>query len=676
MPPAIRRNSLDASSSTSPRSDPARNAAATSAALPSAEEISLEHATVRPPAGAVLPLAPAGVNGFQSMPPPVVFHLQSFLERPEVMVFSTASTALHAVTVRTPDPLLGAYFAAQRQVAAQPADPEALVPDELAQRLFALTRDMFAVRALPAAPSVFRYHPLFDALIAIVTEKDQRNTATRNRALAGRWLTTIASNGQAQLSSMPWEGDVIHDAVRSLCGLGRTREAEQVLRWRLVWRPADARAHRQLVDVLLQAHQYMPAVEAMKARNQLCANADRTTWVNQFELDGDTERADSILWANTRAPIAQALLLQGSAWGAYQQIDDVRTADPFTLAVIEHGLGHEAQAQAASARINDDLERALFHAWQGNAQFASKAMIAVLEEGGDLLTFRRILDVLHSPFLEPIRHDPHWQDFLSRFDLTPEQLARIPFDISPVDPECTRRAAELEILKHAEREERFFARNPGPSAARYLAIFCISWGRLEAAEQLLRWAIERSPGNWSTQEQLCDVLQATGRPDEALAQADIVNEMSGWGHEWDPRPRHLWLSEMAQWVYNGQVDSEHPNLKLKAMAAHTLGLHAERDALMGQLKSSLKSLATVHAWAGQADEAFECLHRMVATGRSYKILLHIVHSPYVEPLRSDPRWLVFLRSVNMAPEQLAAIPLRFELPPLPARPADGNSRSM
>ncbi len=587
------------------------------------------------------------------------------------MVFSTASKELHAVTLRTPDPLLGAYFAAQRQVAAQPADPESLVSDVHAQELLAMTCEIFARRDLPVAPSVFRHLPLSAALLAIIEEKGERDTDTRLReiyanycALAGRWLTAIASSGQAELSSKPWEGDVIHEAVRSLCGLGRTREAEQVLRWRLLWRPADARAHRQLVDVLLQAHQYVPAAEAMKARNQLCANADRNTWVNQFELDGDTERADSTLWANTKAPIAQALLLQGSAWGAYQQIDDVRTADPFTLAVVEHSQGHEAQAQAAFARINDDLERALFHGWQGNAQLASQAFIAALD-GVDHSTFRCVLDVLHSPFLEPIRHDPHWQEFLSRFGLTPQELARIPFDISPVDPECTRRAAELEIVKEMREAEQAFAENPARGHALTLGIRLTYLGRLEAAEQVLRWEIKRFPGDWCTQRWLGEVLLATGRFEEAMVQADSVERQFG-RRVWDPLAQHLLLTGQAQVLYDMVENGEGVPIHLLAMAAHTLDRHDDQNELMPDVSRHDVTLAEVHAWSGRADEAFECLHRLVAAGFSFEILRHVVHSPFIEPLRGDPRWLVFLRSINMAPEQLAAIQLPFELPPLPS----------
>ena len=269
-------------------------------------------------------------------------------------------------------------------------------------------------------------------------------------------------------------------------GWDGTREAEQVLRWRLLWRPADASACRQLVDVLLQARQYDAAIEAMRARNQLCAEADRSTWMRQYEEDGSTARADSILWTSTKAPIAQAMLLQGQTEGAFHQIDDGLAADPFTLAVIEHSRGHEAEAQAAFARIADPFSRALFHAWQGNAQLACQCLIAEFE-GGDISALRRMLDVLHSPFLDPIRQSPHWQNLLWRSNLAPEQLDQIPFDISPVDPECTRQAAELEIRTNAEAAERDFANNPAKGNALLLAIELSYLGRFESAEQVLRW---------------------------------------------------------------------------------------------------------------------------------------------------------------------------------------------
>lgn len=676
MPPAIRRNSLSDSPPTSPRSNAARNAASSSFVPPSLQELSLEQPTELSSANAVFALAPSGVNRFRNMPPPVVFHLQSFLERPEVVVFSTVSGALHAVTTRTPDPLLGDYFAVQRQVGAQAADPRLLVSDVHVRELVAMFRNVFTRRDLPAAPTALNHVRIFSTLLAIVQEKVQRDRTIHlqeayatNRVLLAKWLTSIASTVAAKLDARPWEGDVIHEAVRSLCGLGRTREAEQVLRWRLLWHPSDAAAQRQLVDVLLQARQYGPAADAMRVRNQLCATEDRNTWVCLFEMDGDTKRADMVLWTNTKAPIAQAMLLQGSAWGAYHQIDDLLTADPFTVAVIEHGLGHDAQAQAAFARISDNVERALFHAWQGNAQLASKTMNTELE-GADWSTFRRVLDVLHSPFLEPIRDAPQWQDFMSRFDLTPEKLAKIPFDVSCIDPECTRRNAELKILENLERAQQAFAQDPADGHATALAIELVYLGRLEMAEQMLRWEIERDPDHTRPRSWLDAVLLAMGRPEDDEVETGVV----GIGRSWSPFWRHPLLSGQARAVYDKEAATRDPDRELMAMAAHTLGLHQERDALIAELKHSLTSVAIVRAWAGQADEALESLHHLIATGHACEILRKVVHSPFIEPLRRDPRWLTFLRSINMAPEQLAAISVQFELPalPLPEVPDDGS----
>jgi tetratricopeptide (TPR) repeat protein len=611
--------------------------------------------------------------------PPMVFHVQSFLERPEVLVFSTASRRLNAATAQTPDPLLRNLLTAQRQAAAQPAGPYELLDESNSRQLLSATRQAFALGGRqrfdlwgePAVPPAFRHPPMFDAMVAIGREKIQRTHAIRireahasNRELCDKWIRAVASNAQAQLAAKPWQGDVIQEAARSLCGLGRTREAEQVLRWRLLWRPSDASACRQLVDVLLQARRYDAAIEAMMARNQLCAEADRTAWVSQFEEDESTARAASILWANTKAPIAQALLLQGQTEAAFHQIDKGVAADPFTLAVIEHSRGHEAQAQAAFAQITDPLSRALFHAWQGNAQLACQCLIAEFE-GKTSWAFRRLLDVLHSPFLDPIRQSPQWQDLLWRLNLTPEQLDRIPLDISPVDPERTRQAAELEIRKNAADVQKD-ANNPGGNDLMFLAIVLRDLGRIESAEQVLRWEIARSPHDAYLQGWLGEVLMQAGRAGEALVQADILDEMGGTIN-WNLRTQHLLLSGQAQNAYDQERNAEHPDPEMMAMAAHTLGLFDERDRLIGQLDNFFTAVPIIHAWAGHADEAFEWLHRAVAAGYSYEILRHVVHSPFIEPIRRDPRWPMFLRSVNMAPDQLAAIPLRFELPRLPQK---------
>jgi hypothetical protein len=102
-----------------------------------------------------------------------------------------------------------------------------------------------------------------------------------------------------------------------------------------------------------------------------------------------------------------------------------------------------------------------------------------------------------------------------------------------------------------------------------------------------------------------------------------------------------------------------------ALALYTLGRTNEADAALQALveKSGAEQpalIATVHAWRGAADPAFEWLEKAVT--------IHdpSVGSALVEPLfdslHGDARWLPFLRKIGYAPEQLAKIEFKVTLP--------------
>jgi len=72
------------------------------------------------------------------------------------------------------------------------------------------------------------------------------------------------------------------------------------------------------------------------------------------------------------------------------------------------------------------------------------------------------------------------------------------------------------------------------------------------------------------------------------------------------------------------------------------------------------NIAYVYAFRGDADKAFEWLDKAV----QYKDpgLPDIVAENLFDNIHSDPRWLLFLRKLGRAPEQLAKI--QFKVPPL------------
>ena len=106
-----------------------------------------------------------------------------------------------------------------------------------------------------------------------------------------------------------------------------------------------------------------------------------------------------------------------------------------------------------------------------------------------------------------------------------------------------------------------------------------------------------------------------------------------------------------------------------AMALHTLGRKAESDAAIAVLIAQHANdgaffIATVFAWRGEVDRAFEWLDKAIATQDSNLATIHL--EPLFANLHKDPRWLPLLHKLGQAPEQLAKIEFKVTLP-MPTR---------
>jgi TolB-like protein/class 3 adenylate cyclase/Flp pilus assembly protein TadD len=101
------------------------------------------------------------------------------------------------------------------------------------------------------------------------------------------------------------------------------------------------------------------------------------------------------------------------------------------------------------------------------------------------------------------------------------------------------------------------------------------------------------------------------------------------------------------------------------MAYHALGRKADSDAALAALiakyeKEGPSNIASVYAFRGEADQAFEWLDKAVQYGDGG--LGEIVTDNLLAKIHADPRWLAFLRKIGRAPDQLAKI--EFKVPPL------------
>ena len=102
-----------------------------------------------------------------------------------------------------------------------------------------------------------------------------------------------------------------------------------------------------------------------------------------------------------------------------------------------------------------------------------------------------------------------------------------------------------------------------------------------------------------------------------------------------------------------------------AIIYNALGRKAESDAALAELikrfeKESSWNIAYVYAMRGEADRAFEWLDKAIVY-RDPGLSLTAVQPTFVN-IRSDPRWLPFLRKIGRAPEQLAAIKFDVKVP--------------
>jgi adenylate cyclase len=159
-------------------------------------------------------------------------------------------------------------------------------------------------------------------------------------------------------------------------------------------------------------------------------------------------------------------------------------------------------------------------------------------------------------------------------------------------------------------------------------------GRLDAAVTAYRTVLSLSPGNGGTPSELGYALLLKGDPDGALAEIE---------HEPIDVYKMLGL----------------------AMAYHALGRKADSDAKLNEViakyeKDGPYNIAYAYAFRGDADLAFAWLDKAV----EYEDpgLDDIAADNLFDNIRTDPRWLPFLRRIGRAPEQLAKIEFKVALP--------------
>jgi len=183
-------------------------------------------------------------------------------------------------------------------------------------------------------------------------------------------------------------------------------------------------------------------------------------------------------------------------------------------------------------------------------------------------------------------------------------------------------------------------------------------GRSDEAIRLARQAVDLDPLNYFSTYTLVRSLGFAGRFDEMERQAERVISINPAGL----RSRlFLFLARLFQ----GKIDEaaraaeEVPpgwaRRTALACARFAQGRLEESEAALDELKAkdgthAAYQVAQVYAFRGEVDQAFKWLDEAYRLRDSGTVLLKC--DPLMRKLHGDPRWLPFLRKLNLADEQL------------------------
>lgn len=263
-----------------------------------------------------------------------------------------------------------------------------------------------------------------------------------------------------------------------------------------------------------------------------------------------------------------------------------------------------------------------------------------------------------------------------------EEATRKALAIAPDSADAHTQMAEIALYEKgdaaAAARELQHALELEPSntfALGFAEILAKSLGRRDIVTEVLEYLTSRDPLNSNVHAQMCLAYFQAGRLDEAIASCRTALALkpnrvisrsvisAALLRKGDPQQA---LAEAKQETF------EPFRLFGEVMAYHALGEHAKSDAVLAQTiakyeKDAAYNIAYVEANRGNIDAAFAWLDKAVEYRDT--ALPMIAADPQFAPLYKDPRWAAFLRSQGKAPEQLAKIEFKVNLPkdPPPAR---------
>jgi tetratricopeptide (TPR) repeat protein len=189
-------------------------------------------------------------------------------------------------------------------------------------------------------------------------------------------------------------------------------------------------------------------------------------------------------------------------------------------------------------------------------------------------------------------------------------------------------------------------------------------GRTARALPLLRQALLRDPMNQMHYNNLGILHYGAGRLEEAEAlfrKSLLVDSTKGWAHH------HLGLVLLAQGKHDAALTEiareSSPILRLRGLAVirKARGETAESDAALAELLRAYQgnangecafvgpyAIASVHAYRGEADAAFEWLERARRQKALGMFYLDVRHDPLLARLHGDARFRMLLQELGLA----------------------------
>ncbi len=200
------------------------------------------------------------------------------------------------------------------------------------------------------------------------------------------------------------------------------------------------------------------------------------------------------------------------------------------------------------------------------------------------------------------------------------------------------------------------------------ALLLGSLGRLDQALALDEAVVRRDPVNVIALSNLALHQRLAGRLDAAIASYRTVLSLApGRGSTHSDLGNALLLKGDAAGALTEMERETSESWKMIGlpMAYYALGRKADSDAALASLianyeKTAPSNIASIYAYRGEADRAFEWLAKAVEYNDSG--VAEIVTENLFDKIHADPRWLPFLRKIGKAPEQLAKIEFKVTLP--------------